>query len=67
MVTGGGHWAWSAALRYLMMLPPLLALMSWQGGIAPVYRSMRRSPRAWLLWSGVGFCLFYLCAAVAGA
>ena len=32
----GGHWAWTAALRYLFMLPLLLPLMAWQGGVAPV-------------------------------
>ena len=67
MVNDGGHWAWSAALRYLMMLPLLLALMPWQGGVAPVHRALRRAPRAWLLWSGIGFGLFYLCLSFAAA
>lgn len=67
MVNTGGHWAWSASLRYLMMLPLLLALMPWQRGMAPVHRSIRRSPRAWLLWSGIGFGLFYLCLSFAAA
>lgn len=67
MVNGGGHWAWSAALRYLMMLPLLLALMPWQGGVAPVHRALRRAPRAWLVWSGIGFGLFYLFLSFAAA
>ena len=56
----GGHWAWTAALRYLFMLPLLLPLMPWQGGIAPVWRSIRAAPGAWLCWSGVGFVLIYV-------
>lgn len=56
----GGHWAWTAALRYLFVLPLLLPLMPWQGGIAPVTKAMRAAPWAWLLWSGIGFVLFYM-------
>lgn len=67
MANDGAHWAWSAALRYLMMLPLLLALMRWQGGTAPVHRAIRGSPRAWLLWSGIGFGLFYLSLSFAAA
>lgn len=64
---GGGHWAWTASLRFLFMLPLLLPLMPWQGGIAPVWRSIRAAPGAWLGWSGLGFVLFYalLCYAAA--
>lgn len=54
----GGHWAWSAALRYLCTLPLLLPLMPWQGGVAPVHRAIRAHPGAWLCWSAVGFGLF---------
>ena len=56
----GGHWAWTAALRYLFVLPLLLPLMPWQGGIAPVWKAIRAAPGAWLLWSGIGFVLFYM-------
>src|SRR5690606_40275077 len=55
----GGHWAWTASLRFLFMLPLLLPLMPWQGGIAPVWRSIRAAPAAWLGWSGLGFVVFY--------
>ena len=63
----GGHWAWTASLRYLIMLPLLVPLMSWQGGIAPVTRAMRAAPGAWLLWSGIGFVLFYMLLTYAAA
>ena len=65
--TDGGHWAWTASLRYLITLPLLLVVMPWQGGIAPVWKAMRAHPGPWLLWSGVGFVLFYLCLSFAAA
>lgn len=63
----GGHWAWTAALRYLFTLPLLLPLMPWQGGIAPVTKAIRAGPGAWLLWSGIGFVLFYALLSYAAA
>lgn len=63
----GGHWAWTASLRYLFVLPLLLPLMPWQGGIAPVAKAMRAAPGAWLLWSGIGFVLFYMLLSYAAA
>ena len=63
----GGHWAWTAALRYLCTLPLLLVLMPWQGGTAPVLRAMRAAPGAWLAWSGIGFVAFYILLSVAAA
>lgn len=63
----GGHWAWTAALRYLFTLPLLLPLMPWQGGVQPVWRALRAAPGAWLLWSGIGFVLFYVLLAWAAA
>ena len=63
----GGPWAWTAALRYLFVLPLLLPLMPWQGGVAPVWKAMRAAPGAWLLWSGIGFVLFYMLLSHAAA
>ena len=63
----GGHWAWTAALRYLITLPLLLPLMPWQGGIAPVWRAMRAHPIAWLRCAAIGFVAFYLLLAHAAA
>lgn len=63
----GGHWAWTASLRYLFMLPLLLPLMRRQGGVAPVWRAMRAAPGAWLGWSALGFVLFYMLLSYAAA
>ncbi len=65
--TGGGHWAWIASLRYLITLPLMLPLMPWQGGVAPVWRAIRAHPGPWLLWSGIGFVLFYVCLSYAAS
>lgn len=32
MASGGGHWAWSAALRYLFTLPLLAIVIALRGG-----------------------------------
>jgi drug/metabolite transporter (DMT)-like permease len=61
MATQGGHWAWSASLRYFLTLPMLALVLPWRGGFAPVWRALRSHPGAWLLWSGIGFALFCVC------
>ena len=63
----GGHWAWTAALRYLITLPLLWLLMPWQGGVRPVWRAIVRHPLPWLGWSAIGFVLFYVCLTYAAA
>lgn len=63
----GGHWAWTAALRYLLTLPMLLPLMPLLGGLGPVWRAIRAHPGPWLLWSGIGFVLFYVCLSYAAS
>lgn len=63
----GGHWAWMASLRYLITLPLLLPLMRFQGGVAPVLRSIAAHPWAWLRCSAIGFVLFYVMLSFAAA
>ena len=68
--TGGGHWAWTATLRYLITLPLMAAMMlamPRSGGMKPVWRAIRAHPGPWLLWSGIGFVLFYLLLSYAAA
>ncbi|MDY3224458.1 MAG: multidrug resistance efflux transporter family protein [Candidatus Faecousia sp.] len=60
MNLGGGYWVWSASLRYLFMLPILWLIVSWQKADRAVFRDIRKHPAQWLLWSTVGFGLFYL-------
>ena len=50
MARSGGNWMWSASLRYLLMLPILLALTAKQGW-KPIFQEIRRAPWQCLLWS----------------
>lgn len=59
MALSGGSWAWSAVLRYVFMLPPLLLLVARSRGLRPLLAEMRARPLGWLGWSTVGFGLFY--------
>ncbi len=65
MNLGGGYWLWSAVLRYLFTLPMMALLLLRGGQLAQVLRAIQAAPGPWLLWSSVGFGLFYapLCAA----
>lgn len=55
----GGYWLWSAALRYFIMLPILYLLLLQSKRRLTVYTKIKQSPGKWLLWSNVGFGLFY--------
>ena len=67
MDLGGGYWGWSAALRYLFTLPLLLPPLLRGGRLRPVFDELRRAPGQWLLWSTVGFGLFYAPLTLASA
>lgn len=59
MATGGGSWIWSASLRYLFMIPFLLGIVGFRKNWRPLWGEMAKHPWQWLLWSHVGFGLFY--------
>src|SRR3954453_9165959 len=65
----GGSWIWSASLRYFFMVPFLLLLVIGRKNFKPLIEEMKNNPKAWLLWSMVGFGLFYgpLCFSAAYA
>lgn len=59
MSLGGGSWLWSASLRYLFTLP-LLVLIVWKRQtLQLLLRDMRQHWAVWLMWSTIGFGLFY--------
>ena len=60
MNLGGGYWMWSACLRYIFTLPLMAILLIKGNGFRPVFRSIKKSPSKWFIWSTVGFGLFYL-------
>ncbi len=54
----GGHWAWSASLRFFFMLPMLACLLGPRRlRAALLHFAAHRS--AYVIWSCVGFGLFY--------
>lgn len=65
LATGGGHWAWTTALRYLLLLPILVGMLSANRKLKPLLHAMRQSPRIWLRWGTWGFGVFYACLSYA--
>ena len=67
MESSGGSWIWSASLRFIFMVPFLLCIVIMRKNLRPLLNEMRKQPGKWMLWSFVGFGLFYapLCFASA--
>lgn len=59
MNISGGNWIWSAALRYIFMLPMLLIIVVAKNQFYNVTKDIIKRPVKWILWSTVGFGLFY--------
>ncbi|MDO4503421.1 MAG: multidrug resistance efflux transporter family protein [Coriobacteriia bacterium] len=56
----GGYWMYSAILRYAFTLPILFALLVRGRQYLPVLRDIKAKAPQWIIWSTVGFGLFYL-------
>ncbi|MGM9932901.1 DMT family transporter [Pradoshia sp.] len=67
MELGGGSWLWSASLRFFFMLPFLFIIVGYKKELKNLFCMMKENPKEWLIWSFVGFGLFYapLCFASA--
>lgn len=59
MELDGGSWVWSATLRFFFMLPLLLIIVGYKRNIRPVITHIKKRPLPWIIWSTVGFGLFY--------
>lgn len=59
MDLAGGSWIWSASLRYFFMVPFLFIIVVGRKNLKPLFVEMKRHPGAWIVWSTVGFGLFY--------
>ncbi|CAG9614326.1 hypothetical protein BACCIP111899_03553 [Bacillus rhizoplanae] len=59
MELSGGSWIWSASLRYFFMVPLLLLIVISRKNLRPLLSVMKEQPKTWILWSFVGFGLFY--------
>lgn len=58
MNLNGGSFLWSASLRYFFTLPILFLLLQKKKNWT-VFNQIKKQPFQWLLWSTVGFGLFY--------
>lgn len=67
MDLSGGSWIWSASLRYLFTVPFLVMIVIGRRNIGTLIADMKSRPWEWILWSSIGFGLFYapLCFAAA--
>jgi len=59
MAEANGHWAWTAALRFLMMLPMLLGILIACGRWTEFRQAWKAAPLGWVVWGTVGCGLFY--------
>lgn len=59
MELAGGSWVWSASLRFFFMLPILWLFVGWRRNMKPVLLHIKTYPLQWMIWSTVGFGLFY--------
>lgn len=59
MAVAGGSWIWSASLRFFWMVPLLLIPLLYKRQFSSLWNEIKKQPFAWLLWSTVGFGLFY--------
>ncbi len=55
----GDSWYWSSSLRFLLMLPILFLILAIRRELSDVIRDIRKKPISWLIWSTVGFGIFY--------
>ncbi|MFC0559979.1 DMT family transporter [Halalkalibacter alkalisediminis] len=59
MELSGGSWIWGASLRFIFMVPFLMALVLWRKNFKPLWKELKCNPKPWLMWSFIGFVLFY--------
>lgn len=62
MSSAGGHWFWSASLRYVFMLLIITAVITMQHGFGRIKALMRIFLQHWVFWcitGSIGFGLFY--------
>jgi drug/metabolite transporter (DMT)-like permease len=59
MSLNGGSWVWSSSLRFYWMLPFFTAIVWYKRGIHGLLVEIRKNISQWLIWSTVGFGLFY--------
>ncbi len=56
----GQSFLWSASLRYLFMVPFMLPIIIARKSLRKLLREIKLAPVSWVVWSTVGFGLFYV-------
>lgn len=59
MSSAGGSWIWSASFRYYWMILLLFPIILGRGQLRELLEHMGKNIGAWLLWSSIGFGIFY--------
>lgn len=67
MALNGGSWIWSASLRFFWMFPIFLVVVLARRKFKPLLVEIKKKPIQWLLWSTIGFGVFYTCLTFAAA
>lgn len=60
MELDGGSWMWSSSLRFFSMIPFLVILVLFRRKLLVLLHEMKKQLVQWLIWSFVGFVLFYV-------
>jgi drug/metabolite transporter (DMT)-like permease len=61
----GGHWAWTATLRSLFLIPILSIVLLFWGKLTPLLKAIRQEPIIFLRWGLAGFGTLYTVLAIA--
>lgn len=67
MQLNGGHWIWTASLRFVFMFPILFLMVLQKKRYKSVFFEIKNNMLNWFLWSNVGFSFFYLFLCIASS
>lgn len=67
MALDGGSWIWSASLRFYWMVPFFFAIVLIRKKFKSLIVEMKKNLLQWLLWSTIGFGVFYAALTFAAA
>jgi drug/metabolite transporter (DMT)-like permease len=67
MALEGGSWIWSASFRFFWMLPIFLIIVLVRRKFKSLLFEIKKNVFQWLLWSTIGFGVFYACLTFAAA
>ncbi|MFC5713617.1 multidrug resistance efflux transporter family protein [Thalassorhabdus alkalitolerans] len=59
MELSGGSWLWSSSLRFIFMFPFFLLIVFFRRNGKQVLQEIKKQPLPWIMWSFVGFVMFY--------